>query len=322
MLDALLAALPDSAFFKQMEFTENFRQKLRSSDIPFAGYLRGASTWDLSREPGFPIYAIAKTNTEDNIEPKVGYGSMVLSSTETGELLIYPMKDESGKMPLANPRKPSRSPSDLPRAKTYSVDDLWRTLGVKDMRGGYGEYLAFLHMGGFQSQPYRFFVETGRDNPPIRPYETFLIDKEFPGKGESGIKEVTFTIPPVGDSAIAFGLSLVLGKAHLDNGISSHPVTGSFKFSGPWPDRYERLPLHILVSVSEVKDISLNTLWLPRSKCQFKDGTYSGRFQFDLSALFLTPWDGKPKLPKRAWISAVHRGWRGPVEKHIFDSLP
>ena|GEM_PF-5634980 len=63
---------------------------------PFVGYLRGASTWDLSREPDFPVYAIAKTNTEDNAQPKVGYGSMVLSSVETGEVLIYPMKDDFG----------------------------------------------------------------------------------------------------------------------------------------------------------------------------------------------------------------------------------
>lgn len=322
MLDALLAALPDSAYFKQIDFHQEFRGKLLASDFPFAGCLRGAGIWELSREPGYPVYSIAKTNTENNSEPKVGYGSMVLSSTETGELLIYPMKDESGKMPLANPLKPSRSPSNKPRPKTISVSKIWRTLEVKDMRDGYGEYLAFLHMGGFQSQPYRFQVEPGQENPAARTFESVLIEKGQSLKGGSRIQEVEFIDYPENIPALGLGLTMSRDETRAENGKISIPITASFRFSGSWPEKYERLPLHTLVSVAEVKGINFHTLWLPRSKCRFKDGSYSGRIRFDLADFWVTPWDGRPKLPKQAWISAVHRDWNGPIEKHIFGSSP
>ena len=107
MLDALLASLPDSAYFERREIGTDLREKLRAEDIPFAGYLRGAAVWDLVAHPDYPIYSISKTNSEDNVGLHNGYGNIVLSSVETGELLVVPMQDDSGKMPAAGNAKPA-----------------------------------------------------------------------------------------------------------------------------------------------------------------------------------------------------------------------
>ncbi len=128
MLDALLAALPDAAYFEQRNFGDDMRGKLRAEDAPFAGYLRGAAVWDLVAHPAYPVYSISKTNSEDNQGLHMGYGNTVISSVETGELLVFSMRDDSGKMPMAERPKPARPPSNIPRAKTYSVDDLWKML--------------------------------------------------------------------------------------------------------------------------------------------------------------------------------------------------
>jgi hypothetical protein len=322
MLDALLAALPDSAYFKHMVVSENYGQQLRESEIPFAGYLRGAALWDLSRESSYPLYSIVKTNSQDNSEPQVGYGTLVLSSAETGELLTYPMKEESGKMPLANRRKPVRLPSNIPMAKTYTVNDLWRTLTIDDLHGGYGSYQAFLHMGSYQSIPYCFKTINSPEKLKDRPYESVLNGKEFFANVGDGIKGVKFLNASEIDSIASIGLTLIRGDARHENGLYRIPVSGSFKFSGVWLEKYERFPIHFLVSVSDNKEVVSHTLWLPKSKCGFKDGLYFVHFQFDLAQLFVTPWDSKPKMPKKAWISAVHRDWQGQIVKYEFENSP
>lgn len=321
MLDALLAAFPDSAYFEQQDFGADIRTKLRASDIAFAAYLHGAGVWDMAKHAAYPVYSITKTNTEDNAEIRVGYGSMVLSSIETGELLVYPMMDNSGKTPAENPDKPARPPSNIPRAKTYAVDDLWRTLSVKDLQGGRGEYQAFLHAGDFQSAPFRFKAVPGPKYPENSPFEATLRSKAIPGTEPVGIPGVVFQAPQDVHIPPETGLTLVPGKPIHTHGGVSYPASATFRFPGAWEPGLERLPIHFLVGVREVQDPLVLTLWLPKSKCRFQDGSYSGAFRFDLANLFLAP-DGKAKPPEKAWISVVHRGWQGPIAKFTFDTIP
>jgi hypothetical protein len=315
MLDALLAALPDAAYYEQRDFGADMRGKLRVSDVPFAGYLRGAAVWDLVAHTTYPVYSITKTNTEDNAELYVGYGNMVVSSVETGELLILPINDESEKMPETDEAKPARAPSKLPRAKTYSVDDFWHTLTAKDLRGGHGVYQAFLRAGNLQSQPYRFKVVPGVTPTPVRPFESTLKSKGPPGNGEFGVQGAVFTMLPEIMPPGVTGVTLTHQAPRTEHGDCHYLVRGDFRFEGEWPKGYERMPLHFLVGVKGERDISFSTLWLPRSKLHFKDGFYSGRFSFDLGDLFISPGDGKSKPPMDVWIGAVHRGWRGPIER-------
>jgi hypothetical protein len=321
MLDALLAALPDAAYFEQRSFGEDMREKLRAEDVPFAGYLRGAAVWDLVAHPAYPVYSISKTNTEDNQGLHMGYGNAVLSSVETGELLILPMKDESGKMPMAERPKPVRLPSHLPRAKTYSVDDLWKTFKVDDLCGGYGSYQAFLRAGNFQSRPYPFKAVSDPKKPHARPFEAVLKAKGAPGENEFGIPGASFSAAPGAIPPKEPGLALVHGKPYSENGIHHFPVSGSFRFAGEWPKDAERLPLHILIAERNDADLAVRTLWLPRAKCHFHDGAYTGHLNFDLANLFPAG-DGVSKPPKEAWISTVHRGWQGPIAKVDFAQIP
>lgn len=321
MLDALLAAFPDSAYFEQRDIGADLRTKLRAGDIAFAAYLRGAGEWDMARHEAYPVYSITKTNTEDNAEIRVGYGSMVLSSIGTGELLVYPMMDYSGKTPMEDPDKPARPPSSIPRAKTYSVDDLWRTLAVKDLQGGQGEYQAFLHAGDFQSAPFRFKAVPGPGYPAKSPFEEMLRRKALPGAEPVGIPGAAFQAPQDVPSPSATGLTLVPGKPIHSKGAVSYPALATFRFPGTWDPGLERLPIHFLVSVRDVREPLVATLWLPKSKCRIQDGFYSGSFRFDLANLFMAP-DGKAKPPEKAWISAVHRGWQGPIAKYVFDTVP
>lgn len=314
MLDALLAALPDAAYFEQRNFGDDLREKLRAEDVPFAGYLRGAAVWDLVAHPAYPVYSISKTNTEDNQGLHMRYGNAVLSSVETGELLVIPMRDDSGKMPLARIPAPTRKPNNLPLAKSYSVDDVWRLLKTDDLCGGYGVYQAFLRAGNFQSQPYRFkAVPDSRKQDP-KPFESVLKAKGAPGKNEFGITGASFAAAPGAVPPKEPGLILVFGKPYSENGVRHFPASGSFRFAGEWPKDSERLPLHILVAERNDAALAVNTLWLPRAKCRFQDGTYSGHFNLDLASLFIAG-DGVSKPPKEAWINAVHRGWQGPISK-------
>lgn len=315
MLDALLAPLPDAAYFEQREIVQEKREKLRAEDIPFAAYLRGAAVWDMMVHPSYPVYATTKTNNEDNQGLAIGFGNAVVSSVETGELLTFPMREDSGKIPMADRQKPPRSPSNLPVAKSYSVHDLWRSFKAEELCGGHGMYQAFLRVGNFQSEPYRFKAIPGQIPPLDPPFESLLKSKGVPGKGEFGIQGVTFEaasglVPPKEP-----GLTLVHGKPFIDQGIRHFPIHAAFRFKGEWPKDFERMPLHILVTQRNQRQVDVNTLWIPRVLCQFKDGAYSGFVNFDLADLFISPGDGLSKPPKEAWINLVHRGWQGPIEK-------
>ncbi len=325
MLDALLAALPDSAYFERRDFGAEMREKLRISDVPFAAYLRGAAAWDPGTHPVYPVYSICKTNTVDNAELHPGYGNLVVTSAETGEIAVFPMQDDSGKMPATEEEEPAPAAAKLPRAKTYSVDDIWRALTPKDFHGGHGQYQAFLDMGDFQSQPYRFNLKPSAAPPPARPFESVLKSKGPAGKDEYGIRNAVFGEASGADLPVESGLLLTPRPAEGHHAGRRFPIDGVFRFQGKWPKEYERLPLHFLIAVKGSKDLLLKTLWLPRSKCAIHagaDASYTGRFKLDLADLFIIPGNGHVAPPGQAWISLVHREWRGAIVKYVFEEKP
>ena len=321
MLDALLAALPDSSYFQQKNFGEGMREKLFAEDVPFAAYLRGAAVWDQVTHASYPVYSICKTNTEDNAGHNIDFGNAVLSSVETGELLVFRMREHPGKIPMAAAPEAPRTPGNRTIAKSYSVDDQWREFKGDDLRGGYGSYQAFLRAGNFQSSPFMFKVIPDPGSPAERLFDAELRAGEPSGKRDSGIQGATFSIGPGALTPKDPGLTLVHGKPYIEHGIRHFPVSGSFRFAFEWPKDFARMPLHILVSERNVGGLGVNTLWIPRSKCRFKDGAYSGQFNFDLASLFVYA-DGISRPPKEAWISAVHRGWQGPIVKVVLPPAP
>lgn len=314
MLDALLAALPDSTYFQQKSFGEGMREKLFAEDVPFAAYMRGAAVWDQVPHASYPVYSICKTNNEDNAGHNIDFGNAVLSSVETGELLVFRMREHPGKIPMAVAPEAPRAPGNRTIAKSYSVDDQWSEFKRDDLRGGYGSYQAFLRAGNFQSTPYLFKVIPDPGKPPERLFDAELIGPETSGKRDSGIQGAIFSIGPGAVTTKETGLILVHGKAYTEHGIRHYPVSGSFRFAFEWPKGFERMPLHILVSERNEGGLGVHTLWIPRSKCRFKDGAYSGGFKFDLANLFIYA-EGISRPPKEAWISAVHRGWQGSIVK-------
>ncbi len=325
MLDALLAALPDSAYFDHRHSVEALSETLRTSEEPFACYLRGPSVWNTVTHPAYPFYSLCKSNTVDNpIFAPYQYGSIVISSIETGELLIYLAEDFGGKTPEEPSPVPAKPKSTLPRAKTYSVDDHWRMLDLKDLHGGFGNYHAFMHVGNFQSQAYAFQVVPDPAHPKLLPYAGQLKEPAQHDTYDFGIAGASVSQWPSVQATDKAGVTLVQGKATTLHGKHHYPIHGTFRFSGEWPTEYVRLPLHFLISGKDSRELLVKTLWLPRSKCQIQtgpDGYYSGQFDFGLENLFITPGDGKSKTPKEAWISTVHRGWQGSIVKYEFDVL-
>lgn len=321
MLDALLAAIPDSSFFRQMDFGVGMREKLFAEDVPFAAYLRGAAVWDQVTQASYPVYSICKTNSEDNDGHTIDFGNAVLSSVETGELLVFRMREYPGKIPLANPPEAAPAPAKSKTVRTYSVDEQWREIKVDDLLGGAGSYQAFLRAGNFQSTPYRFKVIPDPKNPRESRFEAGLRSGDALRKHDSGIKGATFPTLPGAATPEEPGLILEQGKPYTEHGIRHFPVTGSFRFAFEWPKDFACIPLHILDSERNAGGLGVHTLWIPRAKCRFKDGSYSGRFIFDLANLFIYA-DGISRPPKEAWISAVHRGWQGPISKVVFFADP
>lgn len=322
MFDIIVPPIPDQAFYEQREIGEEVRQKLSAADEPFGCILRGPSRWDPARQPSYPLYCACKTNTEDNPDfVPYRHGTVVVTSVETGEILVRLMREEDGKTPLARPRAPRPERPGLPRAKTYSVNDLWRALVPEDFRGGSGSYQAFLHAGDFQSAPFHFQVAPREGHPVARPFEAVLKAKPLPGPSPFGIPGASFDPVPGMDIPQSPGVSLVAGQAVRKDGRLSVPVHGAFRFRGAWGADWERIPLHVLAAVRDERDLDVTTLWIPRDKCQFQDGEYSGYFRFDLAHLFLAP-DGAVKAPPEAWISLVHRDWRGPIGKFGLASTP
>ena len=142
MFDALLAAIPDGAYFNQTDFGTKLKDQLLVSDIPFGCYLKGAALWDLERNPVYPIYSMCKTNTENNVKfapYKTGsavldFRQIVLSSLETGEALVFLVEDYSGKTPAVKHEVSVHPDETIPRAKTYSVEDHWNTLSLQSLQ--------------------------------------------------------------------------------------------------------------------------------------------------------------------------------------------
>lgn len=319
MIDALLAALPDQAYFEQSEFGAQMRDSLRTSKEPYGCSLRGAKLWNLAEHPEYPFYAICKDNSEDNIPFGLyGENTLVLSSAETGELLMLPMRDYSGKIPLLKDPEASPPPRPTHTAKSYSVDDDWRTISAKDLAGGTGGYLAFVHAGNFQSSAFGFQVVAPSGSPPS-PFETRLKahpDSNTKNKSVPGVhfEPIAGLVPPAGG-----GVVFRAGMPTLHDGSITMRVEGAFRFKGIWKAEWARLPLHVLVATAGDQEPRASLIWLSREKLVFKDGMYSGCFAFDLAGFFLSLTGQKIKPPPSAWMSFVHRDWQGPISRIDFE---
>jgi hypothetical protein len=321
LIDALLAALPDQAYFEQRDFGSSMRETLLASEEPYGCYLHGAKVWDLSKHPDYPFYSVCKTNTVDNtVFIPFRNATVVLSSIVTGELILESMREDDGKMPLIEQPKPKTPRPGIPRAKTYETYDMWRTISAHDLSGGTGSYLAFLHAGNFQSDAFGFRVISDKAPPPTSPFESLLTAKSGGESKGRSIPGVQYHPVPGLEAPSTGGLTFRTGKPSMHNGLASMPVECAFRFIGSWKGDWVRLPLHVMAAEAGSDDPDANVIWLPREKMIFKDGTYSGTFSFDL-ADFFTPLPGqKPKIPPSAWVSFVHRNWHGPITRVDFGA--
>ena len=133
-------ALPDQAYFEQRDFGTSLRDTLLAAEEPYGCYLHGARVWDLSKHPNYPFYSVCKTNTVDNtVFIPFRDATLVISSVETGELILKAVRNDESKMPLAEKPMPIRPPRPgVPRAKTFSADEVWRTISARDLSGAAG----------------------------------------------------------------------------------------------------------------------------------------------------------------------------------------
>jgi hypothetical protein len=170
--------------------------------------------------------------------------------------------------------------------------------------------------------PYRFKAIPSPSQPASRPFEKLLKTGGKPGKDAAGVQGARFSDFQGMETPKEIGVFLTPEKFAVNRGIPSLPTHGVFRFKGAWSKDVERIPIHFLVSIPDVRELDVNTVWIPRAQCKFQDGFYMGRFTFDLANLFIAPADGKAKPPKEAWISVVHRGWVGAIGKFSFSIPP
>jgi len=169
-------------------------------------------------------------------------------------------------MPLADPPKPKPPRPGIPRAKSYQVFDLWRTISAHDLRGGTGGYQAFLHAGNFQSAAFQFRVLADKASSPSSPFESLLSAKSgLEPKGRS-IPHVRYHPIPGLEAPSTGGLAFRTGKPSMRNGLASLPVECTFRFTGTWKAGWVRLPLHVLAAEAGSDDPEANVIWLPRKK--------------------------------------------------------
>lgn len=320
MLDALLAAIPDQAYFEQRDFGFSMRDTLLAADEPFGCHLRGAKVWETAKQAAYPFYSLCKDNSEHNISFGLyGTNTLVLSSAETGELIMLPMGDFSGKIPLPDDHKANPSPRSAPLVKTFSVDETWRAISARDLSGGRGGYQAFLHAGNFQSVSFGFRVLPSGEESQESPFESRLRSHADSEPRARSVPHVRFDPIPGLKPPSDPGLVFRAGKPSMRKGSARLLIEGAFRFRGTWKKDWVRLPLYIMTAVAGDPAPGAYAIWLPRGKMTYTDardsagGTYSGSFAFNLTDLFIAFPGQKPRLPDSAWISFVHRDWQGPI---------
>jgi hypothetical protein len=322
MFEALLAAIPDRDFYEKGEFSAQIREAYLHSEIPYGCLVGGAKLWDLALHTEYPVYSLCKTNNEDNKDfAPFRDANLVLSSTETGELITFIMREDSGKMPLYNPKPAPQPKFDLPVAKSYSVAELWKPVPSARLPECEDRYQAFIHVGNFQSEPYLFHVVTGGKTREQCAFERELTMDAEPAHTTTSTSKVTFT-DGRGSKVLPeeHGLVFKVEKHVLADGYPGYKLQASFHFIGNWKNDWKRVPIHALISVAGSQQPQIQTIWLPRNNIRITEKGYAGRFEFELTEAFIAFPGQKPRIPPSAWISFVHRDWQGPIIRVDFGA--
>lgn len=322
MFEAMLAALPDRDFYEKREFSAQIREAYLDSEIPYGCLVAGAKVWDPSLHPEYPVFSLCKKNNEDNkVFVPFRDANLILSSTSTGELLSFMMREDAGKMPLYD-RKPAAPPKfDAPLVKSYSVNELWRPIPANRIPIGEDHYQAFIHVGDFQSDDYTFHVLANGKNQQPKPFERLLTMVAEPPESPSPLAKVAFgdvrdAKAPIPEQGLVFKVQ----KHVLPDGAPGYKLRAEFRFGGKWGKDWKRVPIHALIAVPGSQQPLLRTLWLPRKSARFLENGYAGSFEFELTECFVAFPGQKPKIPPSAWVSFVHRDWHGSITRIDFGA--
>jgi len=305
-LSTLASGFTDDAFYTNANIRDTVMDSLDGVEAPFCLFVTGPKTFNPAINKKFPVFAAWKINSRDNrVFHPASQGQIVLSSLETGALVVTPLVDNSHKMPLykgeeAEPVAPKPvDHNDVSYSYSYHDRDL------KDFPVEAGAVAAVVLCGNIMSNVHIFTIESA--NPvhpaPVSPSRVTIPD------GEKYVYTKTPHSPPLPN---ARGVAVKIEKTPVQSGRPCM-LNGSFRFDekrqGPQDVR-----IHLLIVADASGDPRHFEVVVPADMVTYQDGEVSGYFMVDLMKVFFYHPDVRFDIPAEVFVTAVRGGsFSGPV---------
>lgn len=307
--------LSDSALFEKPDIFEMVYMEMTKLQEPYGAACIGPKEIDLEKSVKYPIFSIWKTNNHDNkgfVPPEDSY--VLFTSLETGRLVILPLVDYSGKLPL--PEDEDIDETDYQNEKeplSYSYESNWCDISLRRLNAAGGNYRIQVLCGKMISNAIEFSV--------LGEPEGQLVDlrkKELLAEAGSLTKEhevllvkskYSPAIPERGNIVI----STTEQKIKPDQ--KELFVNGSFNIE-TLPD-FKDVPMEFSVIIQDNTEGGIidDRIIVPCKFLETGDGFVAGYFSFDLIRYYYNKTTATFVLPMEICVTVVC----GPVISNVLE---
>jgi hypothetical protein len=301
MLEALVLSLGlmDQSYFLKEDLREKFMALLEGlRDQPVVILIGTPSICDIAHYHELPFYAAYKWTKGGTVRPfpPANFGHIILSSTESDEIRILPLVDNSHKMPMPGaPKKSPPPPGTNLNKLTVSYDAVWNKLAAEQFGWAGGKVV--------------FAVVCGPALSNI--CSVSLVNYQHPATAAATVSSAkvpdyyfvkTPLSPPLPDKT---GINIAIPEKQKIVPGKPFALYGSFALPG---STGKDVLIHLLFTQPSTPGISDYTVTIPHEALIINNGTAKGHFLFDVMGTMYWKPGERFDVPESLYVSAVCRG--------------
>jgi len=313
MIELLYHALSisDEAFYKGQDIKDKIVDSLSTIKAPYCILTTGPKELNTKKYKKYPLFIAWKTNTKDNkIFTPEKYGTVLISSINTGELFVKQLMYYPHKMPLPEPPKIPAPPPGYdynPDKITYQYGSEWRDLELGlDISVEKGKVAVRILCGMFTSNMHIFEItKVDTTNEATDYIESIATTARAISNRDKYYFAKTKQSPPVPNEV---GITIKQPQSTIIEAGKPFIVYGSFNlFSNTAHTEQSAIPIHILVSCAEHKQPLHHEVIIPGDMIEQKGGSLTGYFMVDLMKEFFYKEGKRFDVPEEIYVIAVHK---------------
>lgn len=283
----ILINFDDTMLHQQYDYTQQVRQELKKSNIPYGAHIAIPKYYYLDANKELPIFVSVIENSVDNKKLSTSKnGNLIFSNNITGDIFIR-QTFKITKQPhhsTKNKKYKTRLSDDITPLKHTYYAYKYRLLNKSEIPNVTGIWTVTEHSGNFISNSETINIAYKNENNKNIPK---YIDSPYPSTEDMGIKTI-FSKSSSSPDIIQHEFNLKTPSLDNIKKTKSVILNGSFSINHQLDTSRGYFMVNLLITSSNESYDKIIPLKIPKDKIVLSDNAFVGYFSLDLMPYFNT----------------------------------